>query len=58
MYNDKVIKMVNDIVDKAEKGEKTGNVECPYCGGTVNYAYENGMAMRAKCLQCGFFLMA
>ena len=58
MYNDKVIKMVNDIVDKAEKGEKTGNVECPYCGGTVNYTYENGMAIRAKCLQCGFFLMA
>jgi DNA-directed RNA polymerase subunit RPC12/RpoP len=50
--------MVKDIVDKAEKGEKTGNVECPYCGGIVNYAYENGMAMRAKCLQCGFYLMA
>lgn len=56
--NDKVIDMVKDIADKAKKGEKTGNIECPYCGGTIKYVYENDMAMRVKCLQCGFFVMS
>ena len=53
-----VVRMVNAISEKAKNGEKLGEVKCPFCGGKVDYVYENGMAMAAKCAICGLYIRA
>ena len=58
MSNDKIFKVLDDMNKKIDKGEKQGTIKCPYCGGTINYAYENAIAMRAKCDSCEFRMFA
>ncbi len=53
-----VLKIIGEIGRKIDKGEKTGTVKCPCCGGTISYSYENSMAMRAKCDTCDFRIIA
>ena len=60
MNNDAVIKMVEEIAVRVKQGEKEGTIDCPYCGGKdkVQYIYGSATAMRAKCEECQFYLMA
>ena len=53
-----VIRMVKEISEKVKKGEKLGDVKCPFCGGKVDYCYENDMAVAAQCAICGLYLRA
>ena len=53
-YTDTVVETMNKIGKKVEQGEKQGLIKCPFCGGNIEYIYENCMAMRAKCDTCEF----
>lgn len=53
-YTDTVVETMNKIGEKVEQGESQGSIKCPFCGGSIEYVYDNPMAMRAKCDSCGF----
>lgn len=55
MEADKIIKTMNEIGTKIERGEKEGTAKCPYCGGTVNYVSDGHMALKAWCNDCQLF---
>jgi len=48
------VEVMQKIGKKIRNGEKQGSVKCPFCGGNIEYVYENAMAMRAKCDTCEF----
>ena len=58
MDEDKVMDIIAEISKRVDNGEKSGEFKCPCCEGTIEYVYENGMAMRAKCDTCSFVMFA
>lgn len=57
-YGDKIVEVSIAIGKKVDNKEYKGTVDCPFCGGKIEYVYENAMAMRAKCKSCSFRLFA
>ena len=57
-YEKQVVSVMNTIGKKVKQGEKEGSVKCPFCEGTIRYAYANPMAMIAKCDKCPFKVIA